>query len=136
MALRDIANDIIPEFVSIIVANINAAQTSLVIDTNHYDDGLMFFSLVTPYDDGIHVFGLEESDDLSGWTVVPEEKLILPDGIVTITGGTTPQEILPRFGAFSTKQYVRQIITTTGVTGTGATFYLFATKKAELKPVQ
>lgn len=134
MSTRDIASDLGVTIAMVATITTDTVTNGSAIDTAHFDSGVMFFIDASAWTDGTYALSLEDSPDNSVWTAVPAAKLILPGGAVSISAATSAGDDLGRIGAFSTNQYVRIVVTSTGTTS-GATIVGYAIKKGELRPV-
>jgi hypothetical protein len=133
MATRDIASDLVPHLLFIAEGiTSNTTTTSSSVDLANHDSGYLVFAYSSSYVDGTFTFSLQDSPDNSVWTDVPADKVIEPDGTVTVTALGAAGEV-KRLGAFSTNRYVRLKVVSTGVTG-GANIEAAMIKKAEERP--
>lgn len=109
----------------------NTTTNGVIFDTADYDMGIKFAHNITAYTDGTYTITYEEGDDaaLADATAVAADQLI-GDALV-LTAATVGA--YPSNGVFSTKRYVRQVITSTGVT-TGATINSVIVKRGEYNP--
>lgn len=133
MATRDIASDLGVQIAMTAVISSDTVTNGATLDTAHYDSGYMFFIDVPVYTLGDFTLTLEDSPDTSTWTAVPVKKLITPDGDVVIDAATSPADYLKRIGAFSTKRYVRAVVTSAN--SADGTIVAYAVKMGELLPV-
>lgn len=111
----------------------NTTTNGDILDTADYDMGVFFAFDITAYTDGSFAISYEEGDEsnLSDATAVPVEKVI--GDAVILTAVTTATGDHTGNGVFSTKQFVRAVVTTTGVT-TGATIQAVSVLKGEYNP--
>lgn len=103
----------------------------VIFDTADYDMGIKFAHNITAYTDGTYTISYEDGDDsgLSDAAAVPAEQVI--GDALALTAATVGA--YPSNGVFSTKRYVRQVITSTGTT-TGATINSVIVKRGEYNP--
>jgi len=114
----------------------NTTTDGFIIDTAHYDSGVMFGFAVTSYVDGTYAVNLQDGDesDLSDAATIADAKIIGDKSTIILTAGTAEGALLSTLGITDTKRYVRvQIIST--LTSDGAIISVVAVKKAELLPV-
>ena len=106
-----------------------------IVDTAHYESGLLFSFICGEYGDGTYTPLIEESDDsgMSGATVVPESSLIGTIADATMTATVSVGDPLPTIGVTTSKRYVRISIVASAVTD-GAVICVITTKMPELKP--
>lgn len=132
MATHTIVNKLDEKVLFNAAISSNGANTAQVLDTAHFDGGLMFSVAATAYTDGTYAVTVEESEDNSTFTTVPAAKVINP--LPSITAVTNNNNSLDKFGIFSNQRYVRVTITASGVTS-GATILLTGVQMAENQPV-
>ncbi|MCK5017307.1 MAG: hypothetical protein KAS32_09555 [Candidatus Peribacteraceae bacterium] len=133
MATRDIASDLGVQVAFNAAIASDTVTNGTALDTAHYDSGYMFFIDASVYSSGDFTLTLEDSPTGSGWTAVPAEKLIKPEGDVVIDAATSPADYLKRIGAFSTERYLRAVVTSAN--SANGTIVGYAVKMGELKPV-
>ena len=100
-----------------VLVSSNTTTTGEIIDTADYGMGIKFCVIVSMYNDGDYALSFEDGDDpgLSDASLISSEKIIGDAvSLSTETGLTDPW---PGNGLFSTKRYVRAVITSTNVTG-------------------
>jgi len=107
-----------------------------IIDTAHYDSGVMFGFIVTFYSDGTYTVNLQDGDDpnLTDAATIADAKIIGDKSTVIFTAGTIEGALLSTLGITDTRRFVRVQVLSTG-TSDGATISVTAVKKAELLPV-
>jgi hypothetical protein len=112
----------------------NGAVNGAAVDTQAIQTGLMFALGAIAYTDGAHVISFEQADD-SGFTqnvnVIGADQLV--GAIADISAVTTNGDALAKIGILYTQQFVRAVITSTGVT-TGATILAIATEHVDDAP--
>lgn len=132
MPTQDIRSNLDSRIVARAVIATDADTNGQILDTAHFDLGVMLTMLCTAFSAGTFTLSLLESDDpaMAGATVVPAEKLIgaLP-ALTALTAVNTPAETV---GFFSTKRYIQPVITSAG--GANGTIIITATQKAETMP--
>lgn len=113
--------------------NTDTATNGVIIDTADFDMGIKFAFDVSAYTDGSYAISYEEGDDsgLSDAAAVPADKVI--GAAVTLTAATAAGAVFTGNGVFSTKRYVRAVITSTATT-TGATMSAVAVQAGEYNP--
>ena len=134
MSVRDIASDMIPQEIFAAIISSDTTTNGFTIDTANFDGGIMLFLLMTEYTDGDYQIVLQDSPDDSVWTNIPTNKLILPDGAITLSAIAAAGDEIKRLGAFSTERYVRMTVVSTSTT-TGAEMVGFCVKKSEERPL-
>ncbi len=132
----DIRSDLEVQFVMNAGISTDTTTNGEIIDTAHYDGGIMIAFIVYAYVVGDYTILLEESDDsgMAGATAITDDQLIGTEATmsaVTALGanGTT-------IGFFSTKRYVRPSIVSLNTSSpNGADIFAVAVKKGEVLPV-
>ena len=109
----------------------NTTTNGVIFDLADFDMGAKFAHNITAYTDGTFTISYEDGDDaaLADAAAVPAEQVI--GDALALTAATVGS--YPSNGVFSTKRYVRQVITSTGVT-TGATINSVIVKRGEYNP--
>lgn len=135
--LRDLRSNVASDlgFYAEITANLTTAGQ--IVDTAHYESGLMFSLAALVYDDGTYTPLIEESDDsgMAGATEVPDKNLIGTEAEAALSAATALGDAMKTIGVATSKRYVRLSIVSTGIIGTGATITATTNKMPELKPV-
>lgn len=102
----------------------NGITNAPAIDTKNYC--AIYFNIgLAAYTDGNYALTLQERDDtISAWTNIPAEKFIdnATSADLNISADITQGNVLPQVGVFSTLNFVRAQIASTGVSS-GATIY-------------
>lgn len=114
----------------------NTTTNGFIIDTAHFDGGIMFAFAAVTWVDGTYTPVLEESDDsgMAGANDISDDNLIGTEAGAVLTALTALGDIEPTIGIFGTKRYVRVKIVSTGVI-TGARIVVKASKHGEILPV-
>lgn len=109
MANRDIVSNIV--VISVLAMNVSTegSVNGSSVDTADFGEGVGFFLNVTGT--GVFDVSLEESDDDATFTAVASEKLI---GSASQSDTLAAGSPMPKVGAFSTKRYVRPVLTSVG----------------------
>lgn len=108
----------------------NTATKGTAVDTASLGNSVSFFSRVRLYTDGTYVLSAEESDDNVTFTAVAAEKIVGSSSQAALSGANP----LGKIGVFSSKRYVKPVLTSTGVT-IGATIDVIAIGESEYQPV-
>lgn len=111
----------------------NTTTNGVIIDTADFDMGIKFGFDMSAWTDGAFAISYEDGDDsgLSDAAAVSSDKII--GDAVTLGAVTAAGAAFTGNGLFSTKRYVRAVITSTGVT-TGATLSGIAVQAGEYNP--
>lgn len=127
------SNQLMLEALASIAISANEVNNGVIIDTADYDMGIKFGFDMSAWTDGAYAISYEEGDasNLSDAVAVPTEKII--GDAVTLGAATAAGAAFTGNGLFSTKRYVRCVITSTGVT-TGATLSGVAVESGEYNP--
>lgn len=104
-----------------------------IIDTADFDMGIKFGFDVSAWVDGAYAVSYEEGDasNLSDAAAVPSDKII--GDAITLGAATAAGATFTGNGLFSTKRYVRCVITSSGTTS-GATMSGIAVQAGEYNP--
>jgi hypothetical protein len=133
--LRDIKNNIETDLAFYRQFTANGSWNGYILDTAHYESGIMFSFAVIDYTDGTYTVTIQESDDsgMSGATTVTSNNVIgsLSDLIFTADTGVPMVTI----GIIGTKRYVRLKILLTGQTVPNTKMTVNTSKIPEYKPV-
>lgn len=133
--LRDIRSDLVSNLGMYTYCNANATFPGQIVDTAHYESGLMFGFIAGDIVDGTFTPLIEESDaaNMAGATVVPADRLIgtIAGAVMTVTASLG--DPLPTIGVATSKRYVRVSIVASGITD-GGDISILTTKMPELKP--
>lgn len=127
------SNQLMLEALASTAISTNTTTNGVIIDTADYDMGIKFGFDVSAYTDGSFAISYEDGDDaaLADAAAVASDKII--GDAVTLTAATAAGAAFTGNGVFSTKRYVRAVITSTGVT-TGATISGIAVQAGEYNP--
>ena len=134
MSTRDnFSNRIVRRALAATAIGTDTATNGDIIDTADHDMGVSFAFDVSVYVDGDYAISYEEGDaaNLSDAAAVPAEKIIgdaVSLGAITAAAGNHLGN-----GLFSTKRYVRAVVTSTNTT-TGATVGAVAILNGEYNP--
>jgi hypothetical protein len=134
--LRDLKNNLASDALDFKEILGDGATNSSILDTAHYDSGIMFSFACPDYGDGTYSFALYESDDsgMSGKTLVPADQIIGSLSTIIFTSQTSIGDKLSSIGVIGSKRYLQMEVTASGVT-TGATIVVVANKVPEYLPV-
>ena len=104
-----------------------------IIDTADFDMGIKFAFDVSAFTDGVFAISYEDGDDsgLSDAAAVDSEKII--GDALSLTAATGAADDHPGNGLFSTRRFVRAVVTSTGTTS-GATVGAVAVEAGEYNP--
>jgi hypothetical protein len=134
MAIHEIRSNLRQVVAANLVIATDTTTAGEIIDTAHYDLGVMFSVMTSLYSAGDLALTISESDDpgMAGATVVPVDKLIgaLPSATAAIGSGDDMQTV----GVISTKRYLQ--VTVVSTNSANYTAVVIATLKAELMPTQ
>jgi len=135
--LRDIRSDLGNDLALWQTIASDATFTGQIVDTAHYESGLLFSFICAVYGDGTYTPLIEESDDsgMSGATVVPTSSLIGTIAAATLTAVSVVGDPVPTIGVTTSKRYVRLSIVSTDFVALGSVVVCTTTKMPELKPV-
>ena len=101
------------------------------IDTESLS-GIAFSFVVGVYSDGVYALTFDESDTGSrDWTPVPVEKMI---GLAVIDADNAGSGFPQKTGLFSTKRYVRIVVTATEVTDGVGIMVVVSIKQPKITP--
>lgn len=134
MPTRDNHSDqIVLEALASIAISANETNNGIIIDTADYDMGIKFAFDVSAYTDGSFAVSYEDGDDpaLADAAAVATDKVI--GDAVVLTAVTAADAPFKGNGVFSTRRFVRPVITSTGVS-TGATLSGVAVLMGEYNP--
>ncbi len=133
--LRDIRSDLVSDLGFYTYCDSDTTFAGQIVDTAHYESGLMFGFIAGDIDDGTYTPLIEESDaaNMAGATVVPTSSLIGTIAGATMTVTASVGDPLPTIGVTTSKRYVRVSIVATGTTDGGIISFI-TTKMPELKP--
>lgn len=135
MALRDLKDNVALDLNSYNEFTSIGTHTGAVLDTAHYDSGIMFGFALPAWVDGTYTPSFDESDTGTGdWSAIPTDQLIGTIADVTLDAETAEGDAMATIGLLSTKRYVRVKVDATGVSS-GATSMVVAAKMPEEKPV-
>lgn len=111
----------------------NTTTNGVIIDTADFDMGIKFGFDVSAFTDGVFTISYEDGDDsgLSDAAAVATDKVI--GSTVILVAATAAGATFTGNGLFSTKRFVRAVVTSTGVT-TGATISAIAVLSGENNP--
>lgn len=109
-----------------------------VLDTAHYESGVMYSFAAPVWADGIYTPLIEESDDpgMAGATPVADEDLIGTEADAALSAETAIGDSLPTVGYIGNKKFIEIKIVSTGFSSGGATIAVFTSKAPESRPVQ
>lgn len=115
------------------IINSDTVTNGEIIDTADFDMGIKFGFDIRIYTDGDYAISYEEGDDpaLGDATAVPADKII--GDAVSLSAAQVVGDPLPGNGLFSTKRFVRAVVTSTN-TSTGATVGAGAVESGEYNP--
>lgn len=135
--LRDIRSDLANDLAFWQASGEDKTWPGQIVDTAHYESGLLFSFIAGAWFDGTYTPLIEESDvsDMTGATVVPADRLIGTIAAATLTSQTALGAALPTIGVTTSKRYVRLSIVSTDFVTSGAVIVCTTTKMPELKPV-
>ncbi|MEE8263266.1 MAG: hypothetical protein V3R83_12460 [Gammaproteobacteria bacterium] len=111
----------------------NTTTNGVIIDTADFDMGIKFGFDVSAFADGVFTVTYEDGDaaNLSDAAAVAVDKVI--GSAVVLIAATAANATFTGNGLFSTKRFVRAVITSTGV-ATGATISAIAVLSGENNP--
>lgn len=134
--LRDLRSNVASDLGFYAAIASDTTTAGQIVDTAHYESGLMFSLAALVYTDGTYTPLIEESDDsgMAGATAVPDKNLIGTEAGAALTALTALGASMPTIGVATSKRYVRLSIVST-LTTTGATITATTNKMPELKPV-
>ena len=106
-----------------------------IVDTAHYESGLMFSFAALVYSAGTYTPLIQESDDsgMSGATAVPDANLVGTEAAAAMSAATAVGDEMNTIGVLNTKRYVR--VSIVSVSTGSATITETTSKMPELKPV-
>jgi len=134
MAVNDIRSDLKVSNALLAAIVSNTTTAGAIIDTENFENGLMFTPHLSDWTDGTYTLLLEESDDaaMSGAVAITGDKLI--GSLPALTAATVEGAVLESVGVISNLRYVQASLVSTGVT-TGADAEVIAIQKGEERPV-
>lgn len=136
MSVLDITNNIQVEVAFNALISANGTNFTSSVNMIDFNNGFMFTLYSTAHSDGTYELILQDSPDDSVWTDIPAEKLNDPGGLgsITLVSTTSPGDLMPSIGAFSSNKFVRGKIISTLVTS-GANMEVIVSKMADKSPV-
>lgn len=136
MSLRDLKDNVAVDMNFYHKFTASNTHTGAVLDTAHYDSGIMFCFAAPVWVDGTYTPNLRESDTGTGdWSTIPAEQLIGTIADATLSAATAEGDAMPTIGLLSTKRFVELEVEGTAVSS-GATVVVTVNKMPELKPVE
>jgi len=134
--LRDLRSNVASDlgFYAEIVSDTTTAGQ--VVDTAHYESGLMFSIAAVAWTDGVYTPLIEEADNeaMTGATEVPDKNLIGTEADAAVDALTDVADPMKTIGVATSERYVRISMVSSGTTD-GATIAVMTNKMPELKPV-
>lgn len=138
MSVRDLKNNIETNLAAYEVITSPGFYSGQVVDTSHYDSGIMFSLSAPAYVDGEYSAVIDEADNpamTDSDTITDGDSRLIGSTFDTkITSQTNVGDQLGTLGVVGTKRYVRISIAASDVSS-GATVIFFTNLKPELLPV-
>lgn len=136
MPVSDIRSNLEPKLVQIDTITSNTTTDGFSIDTRNFDGGLVFNFMATAFSAGTFTPVLEESDTgafAGEENEIADISLNGSEAGAAITALTAEGDVLKSIGIFSTKQFVRSTIVSTGASGDN-TIVVIVEAVPELQP--
>lgn len=138
MPERDIRSNLAVDLAFYAAIAADTTTNGQVLDTAHYDGGIMFAFAAPIYASGTFTPLIEESISATGpWTTIPDTRLIGTTVEAAITAATAVGDVMPTIGLkwlAGEARWVRVNVVSAG--GASGTIAAVTIKNPELKPVE
>lgn len=121
MPIKDIRSNLEPKLVQLDTITSNTTTDGISIDTRNFEGGIVFNYICTAFSAGLFTPVLEESATgafAGEENVIADANLIGTEAGAAISALSAEGDVLNSIGIFSTKQFVRSTIVSTGASGT------------------